>query len=360
VLAAVVLLLEMVQGFPFVTASDRANYLGALLTPCIRPMLPPPYPLFGIGAPMQGSGKSYLALLLRTIHGGVLRAEWPREEAEVKKSILALLRDTTGPVIQHDNVTGTLRSPSLSALLAADTFSDRLLGVNENPVHRNDRLWVITGNSLSYGGDIPRRTIEVTIDPNMPRPWDRTDFAIKDLPGWVKARRGELLRALLVLARSWVVAGKPVEPWTQSDSFGRYLQAIRGVLTSAGIVGTFADPVTKSEPEGSDDQEWAEFLVALRRHFETRSFTVGEIVSALLASEYARRLDPDCLPQELAEKWAKAAYGPTSGFAKSLGKWLLNRRGRWAGSLNVRRLDFFDRSGVALWRIEGNPGGLGE
>ena len=71
------MLLDVVADFPFVTVHDRANYLGALLTPLLRPLVPPPYKLVAIGAPQRGSGKSLLASILRELHGGVFKSEFP-------------------------------------------------------------------------------------------------------------------------------------------------------------------------------------------------------------------------------------------------------------------------------------------
>jgi hypothetical protein len=57
--------LEMIDGFPFKSEHYRANYLGALITPLLRTMTPPPYKLHAIEAHQPGSGKTLLANLAR-------------------------------------------------------------------------------------------------------------------------------------------------------------------------------------------------------------------------------------------------------------------------------------------------------
>jgi len=198
---ALKLLRYMVQDFKFLTEHDEANYLGLLLTPLLREIAPPPYKLGVIGAPQPGSGKSLLAGILRIVQGGVFRSEVPPDDAEMRKVITTILDVTTGPVVQLDNVSGVLRSSVLSGLLTSATWEDRRLGSNSHMRARNDRLWVLTGNNVTLGGDLVRRTCWVTIDPGCPDPQLRSAFTIGNLDQWVRDHRGELIHALLVLTR---------------------------------------------------------------------------------------------------------------------------------------------------------------
>ncbi|MGI8537922.1 MAG: bifunctional DNA primase/polymerase [Mycobacteriales bacterium] len=179
VAAARDLILRMIAGFDFVSESDRANYVGLLLTPSLRALAGPPYKLGAIGAPQPGSGKSLLAAPLRIIHGGVFRGEMPADEAELGKALLSILDCTTGPVVQFDNVSGLLRSSQLAALLTSRVFGGRILGATAEVLRANDRLWVITGNNLAIGGDLPRRTLRVTLDPRVPDPHLRTGSPLR-------------------------------------------------------------------------------------------------------------------------------------------------------------------------------------
>jgi hypothetical protein len=228
---AVKLLLEMIDGFPFVSPHFRANYLGALITPLLRAMAPPPYKLHAIEAHQPGSGKTLLANLARFIHGGVFRAELPEDDAELRKQITSILSVTTGPVVVLDNVSGALKSSTLAGLLTSDQWDDRPLGSTAWTRSVNDRLWTVTGNNLNLGGDLPRRTVRTVIDPGRPNPELRTGFAINDLERWVKERRGELLHALLVVVRAWVAAGRPTAPERASDGYARWVRTVEGILS---------------------------------------------------------------------------------------------------------------------------------
>ena len=54
--------------FPFVTPDDQANWVGAMLTPALRPVAPGPYQFVIIDAPSPGAGKGYLLSTLGAVH----------------------------------------------------------------------------------------------------------------------------------------------------------------------------------------------------------------------------------------------------------------------------------------------------
>lgn len=353
--AAVALLDEMVAGFNFVTQHDKVNYYGLLLTPLLRELAPSPYKLFAIGAPQPGSGKTLLATLARTIHGGVFRSEMPEDDAELRKQITAILDGTTGPVVNFDNATGTVRSSVLAGLLTSSHWDDRKLGATEMVSRPNDRCWVITGNNLKLGGDLVRRTVWVTIDPGVPNPHLRTEFSIKDLEGWVRQHRGRLLHALLVLVRAWIVAGGQMT-LNSSDGYSTWSATVSAILANAGVTGTFDHPDSARQEVGADDQEWADFLDAAFAEFEDDPWTAKELLQKVNDGTWGEAANDkypisiDALPFELTHKLGRSDTGPL-GLAKSLGMWLRNRDGRWAGTRTVRPAGK-DRNKTVMWRIE--------
>jgi len=354
--AAVGLIDEMLAGFPFVSPHYRANYIGMLITPLLRAIAPPPYKLHAIEAHQPGSGKTLLANLARIIHGGVFRAEMPNDDIELRKQITAILSITTGPVVVLDNVTGVLKSSTLAGLLTSDRWDDRPLGSTSWIRATNDRVWVITGNNINIGGDLPRRTIRTVIDPGQPNPELRTGFAIPDLEGWVREKRGELLAALLTIVRSWVVAGMPLPAERASDGYTKWVRIVSGILAHAGIPGTFDDRSTQVEI-GTDDDEWATFLAAAWQAVGDKQWTAKELLAEVDTGNLINpgRIPLDALPSELAEKAARNPHGAV-GVARSLTWWLRNREGRWAGGLTVRSVGK-NADKVQIWRIQTNKTG---
>jgi hypothetical protein len=318
----------MIADFPFNTEHDRANYLALLFTPLLRVVVPPPYPLGLIHAHQPGSGKGYLAMILRTLHGGALRA-LPENTAEFRKQVTSILAVTTAPVVQFDNV-NRLESTVLDMLLTTDTFSDRPLNVTADVTGKNDRLWIATGNNVGIGGDLLRRIRWVNIDPNTPNPEARTGFAIPDLPAWVRENRGELLTALLTLLRAWVEDGKPLGPEVGSDSFSYWTRAMQGVLGVAGWTGTVGHVETVQQDSNDEEAEWGAFLAAVWEASKGEPCTVKQILDWI---------DPDDMPADM-----------NANSTRSAGMWMKNRKGRWANGYVLRPAPLSNNT--AHWRVE--------
>jgi hypothetical protein len=345
---AVALLRGTVDEFAWLTEHDEANHLGLLLTPLLREMCPPPYKLGAYMAHQAGSGKSLLAEIGRAVHGGVFRTEMPADDAELGKSLTSILTQTTAPVVCFDNVSGILRSSRLAGLLTSPVYSDRVLGSTNSTEIPNDRLWTITGNNLSFGGDLVRRTIWVTINPDVENPHLRTGFRIANLAGWVREHRGEILHALLTLVAAWVAAGRPTPAAGSSDCYSRWITTVRGILGHAGIPGVFDHSESMQQQIGSDDEGWGDFLGEIHGEFAGRPFTARELADRLRWKGGAppRQELVDALPAELLEKLDRQS------FVKSLGWWLRNRHGRWSGGFVCDELRSRQQDGkTALYRV---------
>lgn len=343
VATATAIVRNLVRGFPWVGAHDEANYLGMLLTPVLRLLTPPPYKLGVITARQPGSGKSLLARILRDVHGGVFRSEMPGDDVELGKSITGILEGTTAPVVQFDNVTGVVRSSRLAGLLTSATYSDRVLGTSNSTTMINDRLWVITGNNAALGGDLERRSLWATIDPGMPNPETRR-FDL-DIPAFLAndANRGMVIWALLVWVAHWHASGGEYEQRT-SDDYGRWSGVVRAILAGAGVPGEFDHRESKPMASvSSDDVEWGELLAVLHEIQGERPWTVKSLLDlgdAPTQSDRDRvRTIADALPEQLAVALGKHPMANLKGpvcIAKSFGKWLMNRNGRWADGFTVR------------------------
>lgn len=355
VAAARGLVMHMLSGFTWAGEHDLTNYVGALITPLLGELVPPPYKLVAISAPQPGSGKTLLASIARILHGGVFRSEMPEDDAELRKQVSAILDTTTGPVVVIDNVTGVLRSSALSGLLTSAVWNDRRLGSGTVIDRANDRLWIITGNNVTLGGDLARRTLWVTIDPGVPDPERRTGFAIPALERWVESNRGLILSALLALIRSWVVSGAPLPEAAGSDIYAPWRQVVSGVLTHAGIPGRFDSLESHRQSVASDDDEWRTFCEAVHSVHGSAGWMVRDLLAQVdvlgTGMDIARPIPMDALPGQLTERIEKA--GRHAGTAtKSMGRWLMNREGRWAGEYVIRGDGQDSRTKSRRWRVE--------
>lgn len=336
--AAVELLLTPIAQFPFIEQAHRANWLGYAFSPVLRPKLPPPYQAILIDATNPGSGKGFLMGMLIRLHGGTLRGAMPDSNEEMRKQITSALVDTTAPFVVFDNVTGTVRSPALEALLTTDEWTDRWLGQNRDIVVPNDRFWGFTGNNARVGGDLARRTNPISLDPGVADPQKRTGFLLHP-PTWMADNRGRYLAALLTVARAWILDGAPSDI-TRSDDYRDWSGAIRGLLAWAGIEGRFGGDVAGVAVDSSDDSEWGQFLAVVHDAFGDAEFDVKQLTERLGEQALTggmKRIDTAVLPGDLAHKYALCARSDDGDFRKSLGWWFKNRAGRFANGWRVRR-----------------------
>lgn len=353
----------LVAEFSWAGAHDEANYLGAMITPLMRLVTPPPYKALAIGAHQRGSGKSLLAQVLRIVHGGTLRT-WPATEEELGKQITAVLTQTTSPVCQFDNIRGLIRSGKLDALLTTRDITDRVLGSTNDTSMVNDRLWIMTGNNMVLGGDLDRRVVWTMIDPGVERPEDRTGFAIPNLGEHVERHRDAILGDLLTMLAAWDAAGRPTGEPT-SDSFGTWVAAVRGIHEVCGVPGTFDHVDSRSETVDPDAEEAAAFLEAIEERFGVTAWTVKDVTAAMVdpgsnswndrAAEQIKRDDQgkalsETLPAGARGKAWREGYSKYRELTRPLGYYLRNREGQWFDGRRIVKASR-DRNGVS-YRVE--------
>jgi hypothetical protein len=342
----------LLQDFAFVSEHDRASYLGLMLTPLLRTMLPPPYKLGVIEAHQPGSGKSFLARAIVSIHGGMEKSGLSPTDEELEKVVGAILDTQTAPVVVFDNVDGIVRSPLLAGLLTSPTFMARRLGSTATIEATNDRLWLMTANNATLSGDLGRRNIRVRIDPGVEHPEARSDFAIPDFEGFVREHRGELLWALLVLIRNWIVRGAPLPAEVAKDSYGRWIGSLRGILYTAGVPGNVDDPSTRDQAHDPEQEEHREFFEAIYAAFGSGAWTAKDLLakvsSDLVEMDPLRPIPYGSLPGWLlGDRRAGAAL---TSLSRKLGNGLRVRKGRWYGG--YRAVPVGESHKVAKWQIQ--------
>lgn len=342
---------HLLADFSFVTESDRCNYVGAMMTPLLRLLQPPPWKMPAISAHQPGSGKTYLADALRTLYGGVLRASMAGSEKEIQEEVHGILSADTGPVVVFDNVTGRVKSPTMAGLATSTSLSKRTLGSNTIHTYTNDRMWVINGNNINLDGDMPRRVLQITIDPGVPNPENRTNFAIANWPAYVERNRGIIIWSLLTYIRAWVHAGQPGRSGAQG-MLG-HVETVRAILTEVGEPGVFDGAESHRQKTATEDQEWGAFYRAVREVVGTAPWTCKEVLSrvgvinGLPIPGAGATIDPETLPDVLT---SRHGGDHPARLARPLGNLLRSREGRWCDGLTVRNVGV-DRCDKKLWAI---------
>jgi hypothetical protein len=335
--------------FPWVGPADKANYAGLLVTPILRSYLRTLIPFGVVTSTMPGSGKTILTCGLGMLYGQRVLT-WTKSDEELRKSITSVLADPVGTIIFDNLGEGTvIDSPVLARLITDRTWADRLLSTNKTAAFANDRVWTATGNNLRLGGDMRTRSVLIGLNPNMPRPEERTGFQIPDLDQWIlmPANQRQVLWHLLVLVTDWTRAGAPRQPGLTMRQFTPWAEAVGGFLTHHKI-GDFLGNVETVRDIDDDDAAWAVFLGKWHEIQEQATEDKNRWVTS-----NQLRLSAD-IPPGHADPWDGLFLADERGkfpSAKSLGKTLTGQIDRYHGSFVLRSVT--DKHTKArTWRVE--------
>jgi hypothetical protein len=337
---------EAIGEFPYDSTASKANAIGALLTPIVRPAINGPVPLALLDAPQQGTGKSLLSSVIAITatgrHSAMMAA--PDNDEEWRKRITATLYSGAS-VITVDNIEGQLKAASLANVLTAEVWKDRVLGRSESIELPQLATWLATGNNIRLGGDLQRRSYWIRLDANSGTPWLGRTFKHADLKGWVMGNRGRIIGALLTLTRAWFAAGKPNPTTPILGTFEGWSRTIGGILVHAGVDGFLGNLGSLYKLADEEAAEWETFLLAVDACFSGRDFTTARLVKELGE-------DPDleaCLPEELAEAWTKRKSGVSP--ARRMGKAFSRLQDRRYGKSEVRVVQRGQAGNAQKWRI---------
>ena len=337
------LLTTFLGDFPWVSAADKANYLGLLVTPILRSYLRTLIPFGIVTSTMPGSGKTILTCGLGMLYGQRVLT-WTQSDEELRKAITSVLADPVGTIIFDNLAEGTvIDSPVLARLITDRTWADRLLGRNKTAAFANDRVWTATGNNLRLGGDMRTRSVLVALNPDMPRPEERTGFQIPDLDQWILAPANQrlVLWHLLALVADWTRCGAPRRRGLTMRQFTPWAEAVGGFLAHHGIPGFLANVETVRDID-EEEATWTAFFAQWRKIHGDRWLTSNEL-----------RLSADIPPGE-ADTWDGWFVTDARGrfpAPKSLGRLLTGQINRYRGPY-VLRSEQDRHSKVRTWRVE--------
>lgn len=338
------LLGQFLGDFPWISEADKANYVGVLATPVLRSYLRTLIPFTLITATTPASGKTILAAGLGMLYGQRVLT-WTHSDEELRKAITSVLADPVGTVIFDNLAEGTvIDSPVLARLITDRTWADRLLGKNSTAAFANDRVWAATGNNLRLGGDMRSRSVLIGLNPDMPRPEERTGFTIPGLDQWIlmPANQRQVLWHLLVLIADWIGRGGTRRRGVTMRQFTPWAEAVGGFLEHHEIGGFLANANTVRD---IDDEEaaWTAFYAQWRKLHGDRWLTSNELH---LSSQSPIGTEHD--PWDGTFIRDRRGRFPT---VLTLGQQLGGQADRWRGPFVLRsRSDAHSK--VKEWRVE--------
>lgn len=278
---------DVLGDFPWQSKADLANYIALMFSPILRPYINALMPMGVLSARSPGSGKTLLAKIPGEVCG-MYSMSWVPDEAEARKAISTGLSNSQHPIMLFDNVGDTekVNHACLAKLLTSRSWDDRLLGTNKSINARNDRLWLVTGNNVSLGGDIASRSVLVTIDPGIPNPELRDNFRLGDLEEWLtdESNRIRLLRAMLVMVQAWRNAGA-VKVKTPMRGFTAWASMMAGFTAFHGYAG-FLGNLDEVKSQDVEAEEWVQVCSEIHKRYGSGRRTAGQMTRDALSAPF--------------------------------------------------------------------------
>lgn len=299
---AITLIQEPVLNFPFDSLASRTNAIAVMLTPVYRPMINGLVPLCLIDKPQPGTGAGLLSDVISIITTGrpAIMMAPPKSDEECEKRLGSILLSGQA-VITIDNVEGRLYFPSLAMLLTADTFLTRILGQSKMVRLPNRCTYIVTGNNVTLAGDMPRRCYLCRMDARMARPWmrDPKSFKYKNLINWTKENRGQLLAAILTIARAWIVGGKTIPKGLPTvGSFEGWGNTMGGILSYAGFPDFLGNLDFMYSQSDSEIPQWENFLSAWQELLGGGALTTATIIQNINEHDVLSGALPDTINRD--------------------------------------------------------------
>jgi len=349
--AAVRMIDELLGEFAFDGPQSEANAYGLLVTLITRPAINGQTPLAVVNKNTPGAGATLLTEVLGIVANG--RAPGltavPTEDAELEKRITTLLRDGE-PFNVFDNIDHPLEHGSLALVLTATEWAGRILGRSETARYPNRAVWSANGNNVTLRGDIARRSYPIRMVAEDAQPWrldaeNATRYRHPQLAEWAAEHRGNLLAAVLTLARNWYAKGCPKPSTPRLGKFEDWCRVVGGILEAAGITGFLGNLDELYSNVDAEAGEWEAFLTAWFDVYGMTERTPSEIKVDLQAGTYSAMRE--ALPGDLTA----TLTDPRASFERKLGRALAKRADRRYASRGLH-LVRGGSSGRPKWRVE--------
>lgn len=262
----------------------------------------------------QGSGKSLQIHTIATVATGraaglatfPVRDGRPNEE-ELEK-VLSGYALAGARSVAFDNIKGVITGTTLEKYMtAAETVDARILGSTGQHTLPWSAVIMFSGNNATMSDDVADRVLRSRIESprEQPRKRPASTFRHPDLLAAIRANRGRLVRAVLVILRSYLAAkdaGLDVPDCGTQGSFEAWSRIVPGALAWAG-----GPNILHAIPEGGHGgDEEGEAHATLMRHWPDtwNGLKAAEIITILFKDERAMK-GGDAPPDGLDE--ARAA-----------------------------------------------------
>jgi len=318
--------------FPFASRFDRGVMAATILTALMRHLFPTA-PAFSFEAPTAGSGKTLLGMCIQALCGMQPTAT-PKcgDDDEMRKMLASFLRGGQ-PALLLDNIDGEFVSRTLEALLTSPTFETRKLGSNDMLTLPSAIMVLLSGNNMSLGGDLFRRALRCRIDAKTERPESRS-FSLEPVKHCIE-RRQEIVAAALTLARGFIAAGCPRDPYAggRLGSFDQWDELVRQCvlwINSEGIAD-LGDPIHCIEATKANEPGRQLLAMFLRGVYERWGSDPWQVKDLIFYADRGTDLH-DAMMEVAGDRHASGGIN-----ARKLGNWLVKHRGTRSSGLYLEQ-----------------------
>lgn len=266
--------------FPFVDQASRANALTIMLEPFARRLIGGPTPIHSVDAPKEGTGKSLLAdlMLLPSVGAHPKSSTQSNNEDEWKKQLTTMMLGGE-PYWYCDNLRSTLDSGHLASTITKAVYEERILGGNTSCVRPVQHTWVITGNNISYSGEMARRVVPSYLNAHSETPQLGRVFKHEDIKTWAVGKRGDLIWAALVLIQRWIAKGKPRKRISKVlGMFEAWSEIMANILDLAGVAGFLENLIDFYDEAIQEEHDSAPFVIGWFASFGEKEIMAGDLV----------------------------------------------------------------------------------
>lgn len=353
--ASLELLLGLLDGFDFVSDTDKSVALAFLMTPFVRAAIPTA-PGFAISAHAAGSGKSTLGRIAARMSTGRDPAfmTFRDDPVELAKIIFAALLEGDQQ-IAIDNIDVPVSGAELAVILTSPMYRGRVLGQSATATVPTNVVLSMNGNNLEIRGDLTRRVVVIQLDPSCENPAERV-FDSDPIQEVTDCRSAYVNAALTIMA-GYISSGERVDV-RPFGSFEEWSRLVREPLVWLGL----PDPVDSIRTLEAADPERTQLnamLQTVSAAYGTREFKAGELVTAASAKQQQRTLDGGVVltvEQATALREALQAVCERNGELshKALGRWLERVKGRIGSGLKFEKTR--QVGGSTMWRASTSEG----
>jgi putative DNA primase/helicase len=252
-------------------------------------------------------------------------------------------------MISFDNCDSGLGGVFLCQCLTQRVVKPRVLGKSLTPNVLSNAAIFATGNNLTFAGDLIRRALMSTLDPECEKPENR-EFATEDPILILRRDRPKYVALALTMLRAFFCAGSPRPDGTASlGSFEAWSEMVRFCLIWLGE----ADPCETMEKVRRSDPILGTLAAVLDQWHCTigPSLTnVNKVIAKACEQQDAYNGSSQFLHPGLRDALLVVADDRGTINSKRLGKWLSKNQGRVANHKRIVAGGLCD--GVTMWKLD--------